>query len=510
MKKFFSIYPRVFYPAIVAIILFVFVAIAGGETVRIFFENTHKTITKYTSWLFILGVNLFVFICLWIAFGKYGNYKLGGENAKPEFRLISWLSMLFSAGMGIGLLYFSVFEPISHFTNPPMATYTDHENAIQALNFTFLHWGLHGWAIFCIIGLAIGYYTYNKKLPFSIRSIFFPLLGRKIYSIYGDIIDIVAVLATLFGVATSLGFGSTQIASGLNYLFGVESSLSSQIIIIIIITVIATISVVTGLKKGILFLSKMNMILATIFLVVIFFLTDTFQALRIFIESTGMYLQRFVELGTWSSSYVEPEWQNDWTIFYYAWWVAWAPFVGMFIARISRGRSFREFILGALFVPTFLTFFWFSTIGGSALMIELETPGIISNQVLNDNSTSMFVFLKQFPWSSVTSFFAILMVAIFFVTSSDSGSLVIDSISAGGKMDAAVGQRIIWALMEGAVAIALLVGGGLKAMQAANVSSGILFLFVLFLVTYSLIRSVRRIHREHVRRKTRSKTPVSG
>ncbi|MCY4560780.1 MAG: BCCT family transporter [Flavobacteriaceae bacterium] len=498
MRRFFSIYPRVFYPSFIVIAAFVIIVITGGEGIRLFFESFYKQITTYTSWLFVIGVNIFFFVCLWIAFGKYGKYRLGGTDSRPEFNLFSWLSMLFSAGMGIGLLYFSVFEPISHFTNPPMATDSNHENAIQALTFTFFHWGLHGWAIFCIVGLAIGYYAFNKKLPFSIRSLFFPLLGKRIYSIWGDIIDIVAVVTTLFGVATSLGFGSSQIATGLNYLFEIESDLTNKILIITVITIIATISVATGLRKGILFLSRLNIIIATIFLVVILLLSDTFGIIRIFTESTGEYLSRFIELGTWSSAFIDPTWQNEWTIFYWGWWIAWAPFVGMFIARISRGRTIQEFILGALFVPTFLTFFWFSTLGGSALQLELQMPGIISTEVMKDSSTSLFIFLEQFPWASITSFVSMLMITIFFVTSSDSGSLVIDSISAGGKITASVGQRIIWSLTEGAVAIALLVGGGLNAMQVANVSSGILFLLLLFLVTFLLIRSIRRLHRKTV------------
>ncbi|MCY4160787.1 MAG: BCCT family transporter [Flavobacteriaceae bacterium] len=505
MKKYFLVYPRVFYPAIITIVLFITIVIVGGSAVEEFFKNIHRTVTKYTSWLFIVGVNLFVLASLWIAFGKYGRYKLGGENTKPEFSLVSWLSMLFSAGLGIGLLYYGVFEPISHYANPPMETFSESQKAIQSLTFTYLHWGVHGWAIYCVLGLALGYYTYNKKLPFSIRSIFFPLLGKKIYSIYGDMIDIIAVVATLFGVATSLGIGSTQLATGINYVFGIQAGIESQIVIIAFITLIATISVVTGLKKGILFLSQLNIILATLFLIIILFLSDTFGIIRIFIESSGMYFQRFIELSTWSSAFINPQWQNQWSIFYYAWWVAWAPFVGMFIARISKGRSLREFVFGVIAVPVFLSFFWFSTLGGSALLLEMETPGIISTDVLNDSSTAMFVFLKQFPWSIITSLMALIVVAIFFITSSDSGSLVIDSISTGGKLNPPIGQRILWAVTEGLVAIALLIGGGLSAMQAVNVSSGILFLLILFLVTYSLIRSVRRIHIEVSRKSQRVK-----
>ena len=400
--------------------------------------------------------------------------------------------MLFSAGMGIGLLYFGVSEPIQHFLKPPMPQANKADLAIQALDFTFLHYGLHAWSIYCIVGLSLAYFAFNRGLPFSLRSIFYPIIGDKINGIYGNIVDIIAVVATLFGLATSLGFGARQIATGLQFLFGIDSGVNTQISVILVITMIATVSVVTGLKKGVRFLSRLNMILALVFLTFVLFLTDTLSVMGIFIESTGMYFQRFIEIGTWSSSFVDLTWQNNWTIFYYAWWVAWAPFVGMFIARISKGRTFKEFVLGVLFVPTLMTFFWISVFGGSGLLLEIETPGILSTPVLEDTSTSLFIFLKAFPLYTFTSIIGIFMVSVFFVTSSDSGSLVIDSITSGGKLNAPVGQRIFWALIEGFVAIALLLGGGLAAMQTASVSTGILFLLILFVICYSLIVDLKK------------------
>jgi len=499
MKKYFDVYPRVFYPSLIFILAFVLLSILGGEPVRVFFDKTAYLVTESTGWLFILGVNLFVVICLYIAFSKYGKHRLGGKHAKPEFTVFSWFAMLFSAGMGIGLLYFSVSEPITHFANPPIPVDSVKDRAIQALDFTFLHYGLHAWAIYCIVGLSLAYYGFSKKLPFSLRSIFFPVLGRKIFGKTGDIIDVIAVVATLFGLATSLGFGARQIATGLNYLFGVDPGQGTQISIIVIITLIATISVVTGLKKGVKFLSRLNLFIALIFLVSMLFLSDALSIIRIFVESTGQYFARFIELGTFSSAYVDSSWQNDWTVFYWAWWIAWSPFVGMFIARVSKGRTVREFVLGVLLVPTLMTFFWISVFGGSALSLEMENPGLLSEIILSDSSTSLFVFLQEFPLPALTSFLGIFMVAVFFVTSSDSGSLVIDSITAGGKLDAPVGQRILWALTEGAVAIALLLGGGLKAMQTASVSTGILFLFVIFVMVYSLLKSFKRM--KHFKRK---------
>ena len=492
MKKYFDIHPQVFYPSIVLIIGFIVLSIFGGEPVHLFFSEASQWITQSTGWLFILGVNFFIIFCLWLAFGQYGKVRIGGEGAETEFSLFSWFSMLFSAGMGIGLLYFGVSEPIQHFLKPPMPQASTADLAIQALDFTFLHYGLHAWSIYCIVGLSLAYFAFNRDLPFSLRSIFYPIIGDKIKGIYGNIVDIIAVVATLFGLATSLGFGARQIATGLQFLFGIDSGVNTQISVILFITMIATVSVVTGLKKGVRFLSRLNMILALVFLTFVLFLTDTLSVMGIFIESTGMYFQRFIEIGTWSSSFVDSTWQNNWTIFYYAWWVAWAPFVGMFIARISKGRTFKEFVLGVLFVPTLMTFFWISVFGGSGLLLEIETPGILSTPVLEDASTSLFIFLKAFPLYTFTSIIGIFMVSVFFVTSSDSGSLVIDSITSGGKLDAPVGQRIFWALIEGFVAIALLLGGGLVAMQTASVSTGILFLLILFVICYSLIIDLKK------------------
>ena len=502
MKKYFDVYPRVFYPSLIFILGFVFLSILGGNKVRQFFSETSNIITSQTGWLFILGVNIFLVFCLYIAFSKHGKQRLGGKTAKPEFSVFSWFSMLFSAGMGIGLLYFSVSEPITHFANPPIPQVLDEDRAIQALNFTFLHYGLHAWAIYCLVGLGLAYFAFSKKLPFSLRSIFFPVIGRKIFGKTGDYIDIIAVIATLFGLATSLGFGARQIATGLNYIFGVAPGQTTQLLIILFITCIATISVVTGLKKGVKFLSRLNMIIAVIFLILVMLLSGPIDMTNIFIQSTGKYFTRFFDLGTFASSFVDQEWQNNWTIFYWAWWIAWAPFVGTFIARVSKGRTIREFVLGVLLVPTMMTFLWISVFGGSALSMELLTPGVLSNVVLVDSSTSLFVFLEQFPFSSITSFIGIFMVSVFFVTSSDSGSLVIDSITAGGKLNAPVGQRIMWAFIEGAVAAALLIGGGLKAMQTASVSSGILFLLLLFVICYSLLKSLNR----DLRKKTSAKS----
>lgn len=492
IRKYFDIYPRVFFSSLILILAFVIVAISGGDEVLIFFEKAAVFITAKTGWLFIFGVNLFVIVSLWVAFGKYGKIRLGGENAKADFTGFSWFAMLLSAGMGIGLLYFSVSEPITHFANPPLPTLNISDKAIQALNITYLHYGLHAWGIYCMVGLALAYFSFNKNLPFSLRSVFFPLLGRKIFGLRGDIIDIISVVATMFGLATSLGFGAKQIASGLQYLFGISNGIETQISIISSITFIATISVVTGIRRGVRFLSRLNIYVAAIFMLSIFLLSDSIALLNLIIESVGNYVYQLSRLSTWTSSFTDSTWQVDWTIFYWAWWISWSPFVGSFIARVSRGRTIKEFVLVVLLVPTLTIFLWITVFGGSALMLEIEFPGLLSLPILKDNSASLFVFLQQFPMSALTTVVGLLMVSIFFVTSSDSGSLVIDSITSGGKLNAPVGQRIMWALTEGVVAIALLLGGGLKAMQTASVTSGVLFILLLFVMCFSLLKSLRR------------------
>lgn len=500
MKKHFDIHPNVFFPSLILILIFVGVAITGGESVRLFFEDMTHTITSNFGWLFVIGVNVFLIVCLVIGFGKFGKQRLGGKKATPDFTLTSWFAMLFSAGMGIGLMYFSVSEPITHYALPPIAVEGTTAKAMQALNFTYLHYGVHAWAIYSIVGLSLAFFAFNKGLPFSLRSIFFPLLGRKIFGWRGDLIDIIAVLATLFGLATSLGLGARQIASGLKYIFGIDSGLVTQISIIVIITLIATISVVTGLKKGVKILSRINLFVALIFLVSMFLLSDSVGLLKMFVQSTGNYFQNLLQTGTYSSALVSDEWQGNWTVFYWSWWIAWSPFVGMFIARISKGRTLREFIFGVLLVPSLMTFLWMTVFGGSALNLEIETPGLLSTAILEDSSTSLFMLLHEYPLASITSFIGIFMVSIFFITSSDSGSLVIDSITSGGKLDAPVGQRIMWALTEGLVATALLIGGGLKAMQAASVSSGILFLLVLLLMCWSLLKSLKRVRKRRIKK----------
>lgn len=419
-------------------------------------------------------------------FSRYGEIRLGGDDAEPDFSTTSWFSMLFSAGMGIGLLFYGVAEPMFHFINPPIPVANQTEAARQAMAFTFMHWGLHSWAIYALIGLALAFFSFNKGLPLSIRTIFYPVLGEKINGGLGNLIDILATVATLFGVATSLGFGVQQINAGFSHLFGIEQSIGTQIILIAIITAIATISVVKGLDAGIKKLSEINIRLAMLLLAFVFISGPTLFILNGFAENIGYYLQKITVISTWNETFENTNWQNTWTVFYWAWWIAWSPFVGMFIARVSKGRTIREFIMGVLCVPTIVTFLWMTVFGNTALYLEMFGGGGFAELVTKHVPLSLFLLLERLPLNTITSILGVLVVISFFVTSSDSGSMVIDIITAGGNPDPPIPQRLFWAILEGVVAAALLVGGGLAALQSAVVSTGLPFGVVLLVLCFSL------------------------
>jgi choline/glycine/proline betaine transport protein len=460
------------------------------------FSAVQDSISDYGGWFFVLAVNFFLVFVLFIAFGKYGKIKLGGKRAKPEFSKAGWFAMLFSAGMGIGILFWSVAEPIYHFSSPPHGEGGTVEAAKIALETTFLHWGLHAWAIYALVGMALAFFTFNRKLPLTISSVFYPLLGEKIYGPWGKAINVLAVVATLFGLATSLGMGVKQVSAGLAHLFAINDTINTQVILITLITLAATGSVVAGLDAGVKRLSELNMFVAAIFLVFIIIVGPTLFILDSYVQNVGAYFQNFFELSTWTETYQQSDWQNSWTVFYWAWWISWSPFVGMFIARISRGRTLREFVLGVLIVPSLLTFLWLSAFGGSAMFLEINALADITTAVTENVATSLFVLLEQFPIASVTSIVGVVLVINFFVTSSDSGSLVVDSLTAGGKLDAPVPQRIFWALTEGAVAAVLLVGGGLGALQTAAITTGLPFALLLIMLTRSLLKGLETEHEE--------------
>ena len=503
-KRYFDIHKPVFWPSVILITILIAGTLIAGEAAEETFSAVQTGITEYASWLFVAAVNIFIGFALYFAFSKYGGIRLGGEDAEPDFSTMAWFAMLFSAGMGIGLMFFAVAEPMWHLLYPPHAEAETVAATRDAMGVTFLHWGLHAWGVYAIVALALAFFAFNRKLPLSFRSVFYPILGERIEGWMGDVIDILAVLATLFGLATSLGLGASQAGAGIEYVFGLDNSITLQIIIIIGVTAIATISVVLGIDKGVKVLSEFNIRLAGIFLLFILIVGPTLYILGSFVQNIGHYAQNFPSFAFWTQSYEEGEFMSTWTVFYWAWWISWSPYVGMFIARISRGRTVKQFVLGVLIVPTILTFLWMSGFGGSALFLETNGIAEIAAAVEEDQTTSLFILLDQFPWATITSFLAIILVLSFFVTSSDSGSLVIDGLTSGGKLDAPVGQRIFWATTEGVVAAVLLVGGGLTALQAGAISTGLPFVIVLLVMCYSLQKGLQQEH-EDLMRKDRDK-----
>lgn len=491
----FQINAPVFLSAVLLIFLFIVFTLSDLENAANIFKSTQTAIAENGGWFFVLTTNLLLAFCVFLIFSRYGSIRLGGTDAKPDFSRWAWFAMLYSAGMGIGLVFFAVAEPILHYTKPPLdpAIINTSKWAVaqEAMGLTFLHWGLHPWAIYAAIGLALAYAGFNKGLPLTIRSIFYPLLGERIHGPIGHVIDILATVATLFGVATSLGLGVNQINAGLDATFGILPSLDAQLWLILFITLIATGSVVSGLDHGIKRISEINMILAGGLMLFVLAVGPTLFILNGFLENLGYYLQNFPRLATWGETYTGTDWQNSWTVFYYAWWIAWSPFVGMFIARVSRGRTIREFVLAVLVIPTLVGFLWLTVFGTGALHVELFDNGGIGDAVKESVPQALFAFLGHFPLSEITIFLATLVVITFFVTSSDSGSLVIDIITAGGELNPPVAQRVFWALTEGIVAAVLLIGGGLTALQTAAITTGFPFAVILLLACYSLYCSLK-------------------
>ena len=457
------------------------------------FNSLIGVINTNFGWFYIAAANIFVLACIFFAFSRFGKIRLGGPAALPEFRTAAWFAMLLSAGMGIGLMFWGVAEPVFHLNTPAPLFNVEPgtgEAAGAALATTLYHWGLHPWSIYALVSLGLAFFAYNRGLPLTFRSVFYPLLGERIYGPIGNAIDILTVLATLCGLATSLGLGVGQAAAGLNFLFGWPSDTGFQVLLIAVITGMATISVLAGLDGGVKRLSTINMWVAGTFLLFVVIVGPTLFLLSIFWESVGEYIAVFPELAFFNAAFSpESTWQGDWTVFYWGWWISWSPFVGMFIARVSKGRTVREMILGVVLVPTLLSTLWMATFGGAA--IELQLSGVVDlAAAVNENvATAMFEMLSAFPLSQVTSIVGVVLVVSFFVTSSDSGSLVVDHLTSGGKLDSPRTQRVFWAVMEGLIAAVLLLGGGLGALQTAAITTGLPFAVVLLVMIYSMYRA---------------------
>ncbi len=493
--RWFDIHPQVTFWAVGFLVAFIAWTLLFPDRAAAGFDASLSFVNDKFGWFYIAAANLFVLAAAYFAFSRFGKIRIGGPNARPEFSTGAWCAMLLSAGMGIGLMFWSVAEPISHLVEPPPVFNVAPETALAgkaALATTFFHWGLHPWAIYGLVGVALAFFAYNRGLPLTFRSVFYPLLGRRIYGAWGNVIDVLSVLATLFGLATSLGLGVGQAAAGLNYLFGWPATTSLQVGLIAGITGLATLSVVAGLHAGVKRLSQLNVYLAAALLLFVLVAGPTLFILSTFSQSLGYYVQVLPELAWWTEAFTDTDWQGGWTIFYWGWWISWSPFVGMFIARISKGRSVREMIVGVVAVPSLLSFLWMSVFGGTALNLQLGGVKDLAGAVENDMATAMFAMLESFPLSGAASLLGVLLVVSFFVTSSDSGSLVVDYLTAGGKLDAPRAQRVFWAVMEGVVAAVLLLGGGLSALQTASVATGLPFALVLLVMCFSVRRAFRQ------------------
>ncbi|WED25647.1 BCCT family transporter [Vibrio sp. DW001] len=467
--------------------------------------ETSKSILDGLKWqiigafdgLFMWSANIFVVFCLAMIVSPYGKIRIGGDEAKTDYTMMSWIAMLFAAGMGIGLMFWGVAEPVAYFTGwyetPLNVAANTPEAAKLALGATMFHWGLHPWAIYGVVSLSLAFFAYNKGLPLSMRSVFYPILGDRTWGWPGHIVDILAVLATLFGLATSLGLGAQQAASGFHHVFGIDNDLTLQVIIIFVVTLLAVVSVVRGIDGGVKIISNINMLLALALLVFVAMLTAAVSMGTIPTTVMG-YIENIIPLSN-PVGREDQAWMHGWTVFYWAWWISWSPFVGMFIARISRGRTIREFVTAVLIVPTVVTTLWMSVFGGVAINQVVNNIGTLGEKGLTEVPLAMFQMFDALPMlGSTLSILAVVLVLVFFVTSSDSGSLVIDSITSGGKVDAPVPQRVFWALVEGAIAAALVWVGGteaIQALQAGAISTALPFTIILLVMCVSLLMGLR-------------------
>ncbi|MDG2637962.1 BCCT family transporter [Vibrio parahaemolyticus] len=499
-----DIHNRVFAISGMAIVLFVVATLSFRQQVEPFFAGLRAWLVSNLDWFFLASGNVFVIVCLVLIVTPLGRVRIGGTEATPDYSYAGWLAMLFAAGMGIGLVFFGVSEPMSHFSSAlggmniengvrtdwaPLGGAVGDTDAASALGMaaTIYHWALHPWSIYALLALGLAIFSFNKGLPLTMRSIFYPLFGERVWGWVGHIIDILAVVATVFGLATSLGYGASQAATGLNFLFGVPMTDTTQVVLIVVITALALISVVAGLDSGVKRLSEINMILAAMLLFFVIIVGPTMAILTGFFDNIASYITNIPALSM-PFEREDVNYSQGWTAFYWAWWISWSPFVGMFIARVSRGRSVREFIICVILIPSTVCVLWMTAFGGTAI-----------SQYVNDGYEAvfnaelplkLFAMLDVMPFAEITSVVGIILVVVFFITSSDSGSLVIDTIAAGGKVDAPTPQRVFWCTFEGLVAIALMLGGGLAAAQAMAVTTGLPFTIVLLVATVSLIKGL--------------------
>ena len=482
----------VFAPAVIVSLLLVIGTISDPELAGRAFAATLAWITETFGWFYMLAVALFLIFIVVVAISPWGRIKLGPDHAEPQYSFPAWFAMLFSAGYGIALLFFGVAEPVLHYASPPAGAAETVDAAKQAMQIAFFHWGFHIWAIYGLVGLVLAYFSFRHGLPLSIRSALYPLIGDRIYGPIGHAVDVFAILGTLFGIATTLGLSVAQINAGLNYLWPqIPVNVNVQIIAIAVITGLALISVVAGLDKGVKNLSILNMVLAVALMLFVFSVGPSILILETFLQNTGSYLNNIVERTFNLQAYSRSDWIGNWTLFIFGWTIAWAPFVGLFIAKISRGRTIRQFVFGVMFVPTMFTFLWFSIFGDTALhLIMNEGYTALIGEVQGDTAIALFKLYERLPLTSIVSFITVILIITFFVTSSDSGSLVVDSLASGGALVTPAWQRAFWAILEGALASVLLLAGGLSALQTMTIASALPFSIIMLVAAIGMWRAL--------------------
>jgi glycine betaine transporter len=483
------------------IVFYVSILLTGGFIIwGIFFTKSLSTITStffngtidYFGWIYLGAALFFVLFSVYLLFSKYGHIRLGKETDKPEFNTISWLAMLFGAGTGVGIIYWSVAEPVFHYTSPPTGNGYTEAAANIAMKYSFFHWGIHPWAIYTVIGLTLAFFQFNKNLPASVSSAFYPLLKDKIHGPIGKTIDILSIFATVFGIATSLGLGAKQISGGLYALFGIPNTLTVQLIIIVVATILFLISISTGLEKGIQYLSNTAMILSLLIMLLVLAVGPTSSIFNIFFNTMGDYASDFFHMSLNLRPFGKSDWISSWTLFYWAWWIAWAPFVGMFIARISKGRTIREFIVGVLFVPTLGTFVWLSIFGGSALhLIHNLGHKELAEKVTSNVDLAIFSFLDYLPLSSVLSVVGFAVVLIYYITVADTSTYVLGMLSERGNLNPSNKMKITWGVIQSLVACVLLLAGGLQVLQTASIAAAFPFAIIMVFMCWSLFKALK-------------------
>ena len=495
-----SIYTKpTFLIALIVMIVFVIIGVTAPEAFGVVAGNVFSYMITSWGWSFILGASIFLFLIVFLLLSPVGEIKLGADDEKPAYSNAVWFAMLFSCGMGIGLLFWGVSEPIWHYMWPPIGEAYTAATVHVAMRYAFFHWGFHPWAIYAVVAGSLAYFSYRKGLPMMLSSCLEPILGRKgIEGPWGILVNILGVFATLFGLATSLGLGAMQIAAGLESLFGIPSGPTIWVTIVVVVTAVAVISTSTGIDRGIKWLSQINVVVAGLLMLLVFIVGPTLFILNIFTHATGDYLQNLIHMsfGLDAAGEGSEGWYGTWTIFYWAWWIAWAPFVGTFIARISRGRTIRNFIVGVMLIPVAVSIVWFSVFGGSALYVEHFGAGGIADAVSADSAMGFFALLQGLPASSLLSIVAMFSVAVFFITSSDSGTYVNSMLTSNGNPNPPLPLRITWGVLEGVIAGILLFTGGLGALQTASIVGGFPFMIVMFLMLYCLFKSLYAEMRE--------------